>query len=342
MSVPAPGHVGRDRDRPHFTGAGDDARFHVVVLRVQDLAADACSLQARRQSFGFGNGQRADEQRTAGGVHALDLVDERALLGLARVEDQIRMIDPHHRAVGGYHGHAQPIELIDLAGRSAAGSRHPAQPLVPSQEVLQRDRPEDAAVIPRLETLFGLERRLQTVRPVAVVHDAAGELVHDLDPAVANDVVGVAPEEHLRVQRAVDSSKDRDVPLVVKRSASERLLDRLDPCVRQLDVARVVVGRVVHPGAERGDERRQPPARAASRVDAPGNHERYARFVHQERVRFIHQREVEAAVHGFVRRHRQQIAQVVETRFLGGDVGHVGQVAGPAHGRRHSLAHEPH
>ena len=52
-------------------------------------------------------------------------------------------------------------------------------------------RPSD----PRPDPLLGLDRGLEPVRPVAFVHDPAGELVDDLDPAVADDVVDVALEE---------------------------------------------------------------------------------------------------------------------------------------------------
>ncbi len=39
---------------------------------------------------------------------------------------------------------------------------------------------------------------------MAIGDDPAGELVDDPDAAVAHDVVDVAPQQHLRVQRAIE------------------------------------------------------------------------------------------------------------------------------------------
>ena len=55
-----------------------------------------------------------------------------------------------------------------------------------------------------LEAFLRLERRLQAVGPVAIGDDAAGELVDHPDAAVAHDVVDVAPQQHPRVQRAIE------------------------------------------------------------------------------------------------------------------------------------------
>ena len=70
--------------------------------------------------------------------------------------------------------------------------------------MLQRDRAEDPAVGLPLDAFLRLERRLQTIGPVTIGDDPAGELVDDLDAAVAHDVVDVAPQQHLRVQRAIE------------------------------------------------------------------------------------------------------------------------------------------
>ena len=70
--------------------------------------------------------------------------------------------------------------------------------------MLQGHRAEDPSVAAAGQSFLGLQRRLQAVRPVTVLHHAAGELVHELDPAVAHEVVDVAPQQDARVQRAVE------------------------------------------------------------------------------------------------------------------------------------------
>ena len=61
-------------------------------------------------------------------------------------------------------------------------------------------RPSD----PAGQALLGLDRGLEAVRPMAFVHDPAGEFVDDLDPSVADDVVDVALEEGLGVEGAIE------------------------------------------------------------------------------------------------------------------------------------------
>ena len=74
-------------------------------------------------------------------------------------------------------------------------------------------------------------------------------------------------------------------------------------------------------------------------LDAARNHERYARLVDHQRIGFVDERDVEGPVHEAAGVHRQQVAKVVKTGFLGGDVGHVREVGGAARCRRHPLLH---
>ena len=107
----AAGHVRGDRDRAERAGAGDDARFHRVVLRVQHLAGDAGVAKPRREPLGLLDGQRADQHRPSGRVRAPDLFDDRALLGLAMREDDVRLIDADHRPVRRDDDHVEAVEL---------------------------------------------------------------------------------------------------------------------------------------------------------------------------------------------------------------------------------------
>ena len=102
-------------------------------------------------------------------MRAPDFVDDRAILRLAMGEDDVRSIDPHHRAVRRDDDDVEPIELVQFARphrarcrscRTGADSR--------AKKSLQRHRAENAAVRPPLEALLGLERGLQTIGPVAI------------------------------------------------------------------------------------------------------------------------------------------------------------------------------
>jgi hypothetical protein len=76
---------------------------------------------------------------------------------------------------------------------------------------------------------------------VAVLDDAPGVLVDDRDAAVAHDVVDVAPEQHVRVQRAVELGQQRRFASTCRLpQPSSRSTRRAG--LGQLDVAAVLVG----------------------------------------------------------------------------------------------------
>ena len=246
----APRHVGGDRHRPPRARARDDARLHLVVARVEDLALHAGRAQARGQALGLHHGEGAHQDRAPGGVDSAHLVHDRRLLGLAVGEDDVLRVDADHRAVRRDHGHGQAVELVQLRGGVARGARHPAPPGIGAQEVLQGHRAEDPSVAAPGQPLLGLQGRLQAVRPVPVLHDAAGELVHDLDAALAHEVVDVAPQQDARVQRAVELGQEPVVLLRHQAPAAQRPLHVFVSRFRELDVAAVFVGVEVHAGRE--------------------------------------------------------------------------------------------
>ncbi|MNL85628.1 hypothetical protein D3C87_2140030 [compost metagenome] len=66
-----------------------------------------------------------------------------------------------------------------------------------------------------MHPLLRLDRLVQAIGPAATVHHAAGEFVDDDDLVVLDDIVGVDPEHHDRLQRLVDVMNDLGVLDVV-------------------------------------------------------------------------------------------------------------------------------
>jgi hypothetical protein len=73
-----------------------------------------------------------------------------------------------------------------------------------------------------LDALLGLDRLVQAVGPAPARHLAAGELVDDDDLAVLDDVVDVALEQRVGLERLVDVVQDLDVLDVVEVVDAER------------------------------------------------------------------------------------------------------------------------
>ena len=174
---------------------------------------------------------------------------------------------------------------------------------------------------------------------MAIGHHAPGELVDDFDAPVADDVVDVAPQEHLRMQRTAESREQAQVGGIVQAAATKLSFDVLDAGIRQFDVAAVLVAVEVLARDERRNQRREPRRERDLSLDATGDHQRHPCLVDHDRVGLVDKRQVKRSVHEIARFHHEAIAQVIEARFLGRDVGDVGEVRGTPCGWRHPLLH---
>ena len=192
------------------------------------------------------------------------------------------------------------------------------------------------------DALLGLDRLVQALRPAAAFHDPAGELVDDLDLAVLDDVVDVAVEERLRLQRLVQVVGELPVARVVEVVDPERALDRLDRAVHRRDRLVLLVVLVVgarglgralrlaglgREALERLGDAREVVVDLRGGLGLAGDDQRRARLVDQDRVDLVHDREVVAALDDALERDGHVVAQVVEAE-LGvravDDVGRVG------------------
>ena len=90
------------------------------------------------------------------------------------------------------------MELVGLGERRAG---HAGELLVEAEVVLDRDGRDGHVLRLDLDALLGLDGLVQALRPAAAFHDAAGELVDDLDLAVDHEVLDADAVERLGAQR---------------------------------------------------------------------------------------------------------------------------------------------
>ena len=147
---------------------------------------------------------------------------------------------------------------------------------------------------------------------------------------VADDVVHVALQQHMRVQRDVDLGEcGDDVFLGVQVDAAERLFDFACAGLGEVHVAAVGVGVVVGVGDELADQfddlqPRRLPVRGA------GQHQRHQRLVDQHRVGLIDKGHIGIGRYQVVDVGHQLIPQYVEADLVDrgvGDVAVVGRAA---------------
>ena len=164
--------------------------------------------------------------------------------------------------------------------------------------MLQRDRAENPAVGLPLEAFLRFERRLQAIGPVTIGDDPAGELVDDPDAAVAHDVVDVAPQEHVRMERAIELGQQAVVLRVVKagRTPSARSTCSTPASVSSTSRPYSSVSKWT-PGVSDATSAASRGADEISRPTLPAITSGHARLVDQERVGFVDEREMERPVH---------------------------------------------
>ena len=224
----------------------------------------------------------------------------------------------------------QVVDLRELLLLRLRRAGHAGELLVQAEVVLERDRREGDVLLADPDALLGLDRLVQALAPAPALHDAAGELVDDLDLALLHDVVDVALVERLRLERLRQVVDEQDVRRVVQVVDAERVLDGRDRRLRGRDGLELLVVEVV--GArglglvlplrrlarrgqlalERLDDPRELVVGLRRRLGLAGDDERRPRLVDQDRVDLVHDRERVAALDGLVEGDRHVVPQVVE------------------------------
>ncbi len=337
----AAGHVGGDGDAAAAARHRDDARLLLVVLGVEHVVRDAALLELPRQVLRALHAGGADQDRLALLVALGDVVDHRDVLGFLGLVDQVRAVGADHRLVGRDGDHPELVDLVQLGRLGLGGAGHAGELVVEPEVVLQRDGGQRLVLGLDLDVLLGLDGLVHALVVAAADQHAAGELVDDEHLAVADDVVLVAGEQLLGLQRVVEVADQRRVGGLVEVVDAELVLDELhalfvhaDGALAQVDL---VVGVLLHQRCQPGEL--EVPVRRA--VGGAGDDQRGAGLVDQDRVDLVDDRVGVPALHQVVERVRHVVAQVVEAELVVGPVGDVGVVGDAPLVGRHLRQDDP-
>ena len=314
---------------------------------------NAAPLEQLRELLGLLDGHGAHEHGLALLVALGDLVADRVELLPAGLVDDVGMIDALEVSIGRDHRDVELVDLGELLRLGRRRARHARQLVVHPEVVLQRDGGERLVLRRDLDAFLGLDRLVQAVRPAPARHEPPGELVDDDDlrpdgdaPGlvdrllVLDDVVHVRREDVVRLEGLVDvvhqiavigEVLDAEEPLAVRRPLlGER--DGLGLLVHDvvalgllLDLGELAVDDGGRPG-ELGDDavdllvHRRPALRA--RIP-PGDDQRGARLVDQDRVDLVDDRVVVLALDHLVEAEAHVVAEVVEPELVVRAVGDV-------------------
>ena len=201
----AAGHVGRDRDPPRLTGAGDDLGLLAILSRIEDRrVASPASPSNCADMLGGVDRASADQHGPACAGHGGHGFDDGVPFELSRCKDTRARIRSAQRPIGRYAHDPQAVDGAQLARRLERRSGHAAKVQVAAKEPLIGDPRQRLAPFGDGAAFLGLDELVHAALPRAVGHDAPGVLVDDLHLAVGDDVLHVAVEQVERGKRLLN------------------------------------------------------------------------------------------------------------------------------------------
>ena len=174
-----------------------------------------------------------------------------------------------------------------------------------------------------MHAFLRLDCLVQALGVAPALHDAAGELVDDLDLAVDDHVLLVAMEHVLRLERLLQVVDQLTGRIGVDVIDLERGLDLAQTGLGGGDGVLRLVHLVVDVGDKTADGAREVLVRASGLRSRAGDDERGPGLVDEDGVDLVDDGIVVAALHAQLRASHHVVAQVVEAELRVGSVGDV-------------------
>ncbi len=322
----ATGHIGGKRDAADFAGAGDEGGFFGFVFSVEEVVGEM--LKQGRELLRFFDGAGGDEEGLAGRVNAFDFGDDGLVLGGFGAEEAVGMVDPNVWAICGNDFDFKAVDEAELFGLGGGGAGHAGGEGVEGGEVLEGDGGEDAAFAAGRQGFFGFEGGVEAGGPASVAHGSAFVVVDGEDAGGGDEVIDVAAEEVVGVERVLESVEE--VGVVVEIGGGEEGFGEVDAGVGEVDD--LAVGFDVEVDvAEQGTGGEVGGGEVVGVLAGlAGDDEGDAGFIDEDGVGFVDDDGVEGALDGMLGEEGDGVSEVVEAAFVGGEIGDVGAVGGVA------------
>lgn len=127
--------------------------------------------QAGKQFRSFDRG-RADQHRLTTLGAFLDVGNDRRVLFVRRLEDQVVHVLAHHGAMRRNDDGFQTVDLVEFVGFGIGRTGHAGQLAVHAEVVLEGDRGQRLVLGLDGDAFLGFDGLVQTIRPAATGHQA--------------------------------------------------------------------------------------------------------------------------------------------------------------------------
>ena len=209
-------HVGGQGHHALLSGMGYDLGFFFVLLGVEHFVLDAFPLQELAQVLGLFDGGGTHQDRLAPLVAIANILHRRMVFFCLGAINHIGMVDPNHRFMGGDDHDLKVVDLFELLGFGVGGAGHARQFLVHAEVILEGDGGQGLVFVLDLHPFLGLQGLVQAIGVAAAGHEAAGELVHDDDLTVFDDVIHVQFKQVMGLQCGLEVVQDFYVTGIVE------------------------------------------------------------------------------------------------------------------------------
>ena len=199
----APGHIGSDGDGADATGLRDDGGFSLMLLRIQDIVGNPLTFQPTPQRLRCLDGHSTDQDRLTFFMPFPNLMDHSTPLCFQSHVYEIGLIDANDRFMGGDRNGFQFVDFFEFLRFRQGRSRHSRQFFVHAKVVLEGDRSQGHVFPTDLQTLFGFDGLVQSLRKSSAIHQTTGKIIDDDHLAVLDDIFYIALVQRLGSQTVI-------------------------------------------------------------------------------------------------------------------------------------------
>ena len=200
----APRHVRRNRHRSETARLRHDFRFAFVVFRIQNVVLHAVPLQKTRNFLRLIHRRGTHQNRLAALVALHDFVDDRPFLPVYRRIHHVGKVDSLNWLIRGNLDDVQRINRAELRFLRLRRTRHARKFRIQTEIVLERNRRIGLILAPDLHAFLRLDRLMKPVGISAPDHESTRKFVYDDDLSVVDDIIFVALEQLMRLQRLLN------------------------------------------------------------------------------------------------------------------------------------------
>ena len=200
----AAGHIGGDGDGAQLAGLGHDLRFLLVILGVEDGMGDAPLFQQAGEVLALFDGNGAHQDGLALLMAGHDLVNNGPVLAGFVLIDHVRVIQTDDRLIGGDLDNIQAVDGLKLLRLGDGGAGHAGELVIETEVVLEGDGGQGFVLLLDIHMLLGLDGLVEALGIAAAQHQAAGELIHDDDFPVLDNIVNVPLHDAVGLQGLID------------------------------------------------------------------------------------------------------------------------------------------